>query len=182
MAASFNDSRGSNHPRRRIQVSFIQTLNSDLTPKNRSPNSVSLSAPPHFPDPYSWRIPGVGSTKRLIFSNWSSEFPNFDDVISLIEKTELEIHRDINASGGDGRGTHMPKVKTWSFGTARLQVLNDVDGNDLTQREVLAFLQGLWESGMMWGFFGCHIQFYDSALDVSRRGKAALSRTASAMT
>ncbi len=76
----------------------------------------------------------------------------------------------------------MPKVKTWSFGTARLQVVNDVEGNGLTRREVLVFLEGLWESGMMWGFFECHIQFYDSALDISRRGKAALSRTVSAKT
>ncbi|KAL8735503.1 MAG: hypothetical protein Q9181_002775 [Wetmoreana brouardii] len=129
--------------------------------------SLSLAAKPRFPEYYEWHIPR--STRSLVFSGWGDELPVFDDVIALVERAQLQLQRDIP---GD---PVMQKIKTWTDGTANLVLVNDHGADGMRYRETVRFLEGLRLSGEVFGFWSCHIAFYDSSFTIRLRGYAQLS-------
>ncbi|KAL8736505.1 MAG: hypothetical protein Q9166_000297 [cf. Caloplaca sp. 2 TL-2023] len=139
-------------------------------PLTTTPLSLSLAAPPRFPDPYRWRIPR--STRSLIFSGWGSELPEFDDVITLIERAQLQIESEIDRYHGDRA---MKKISTWTEENAHLVLLNDEGPDGVKHREALAFLAGLRLSGEVFGFWSSFIQLFDTRYTIPVRGKAQLS-------
>lgn len=73
----------------------------------------------------------------------------------------------------------MERVRTWNLGTAHLVVLNDQGADGMYHKELMGFLSGLRISGMVFGFWECHVEFYDRQLTVSTRGRGVLSLVAS---
>ncbi|KAL8706084.1 MAG: hypothetical protein Q9201_000849 [Fulgogasparrea decipioides] len=108
--------------------------------------SLSLAAPPKFPEHYRWRIPR--STQFLDFSGWGDELPIFDDVIALIERVQLQLHAEISTDHTDRA---MQKIKTWTDGTASLVLVNEKDTDGMSHREAIRFLEGLRLSGEVFG-------------------------------
>lgn len=109
-----------------------------------------MSADPNLPERYLWRCPGT--TKSIRFSDWGAEFPIFDDVMTVIDRAEDGIERDLKVADDTIRGG-----RAWEFGTARLIISNrgqwarEESGFQLSR--MLVWLKGLRAFGMVYGGF-----------------------------
>ncbi|KAI4191177.1 MAG: hypothetical protein L6R41_000314 [Letrouitia leprolyta] len=144
------------------------------------PIMSSLTNPPHssvllnstcpYPERYRYRLPR--SAKSIEFSSWGAEFPIFDDVADMLDKAENDLTEDIKAQGWD---RPIRRIRTWTFESARLVVRNDEGGNGVNHRDLITFLRGLGDFGMVHGFWACKMVFWDTYYSVDRRGVAEIS-------
>ena len=98
--------------------------------------------------------------------------PNFDDVADMIDQAVADLIRE--ATTGD---LPMTKMRSWTFGTARLAVSNPNKYDGLGHRMLIQFLNGFHMSGSIYGFFEVQMDFVDTSLTLSGRGSAILERS-----
>lgn len=123
-----------------------------------------MNARPKFPDPYFYQR--RGQSRAIVFSDWGEELPNFDDVITVLDRAEAELEREpIHQMIARRR-------KPWIFQSARLTVENRYDS--LNVQELLAFLQELRLFGVQYGFWSSEMDFHDSDYTGYKRGKGYL--------
>lgn len=120
-------------------------------------------------DPLRYRIPRSGQT--IIFSHWGDELPNFDDVISALDKAEAELEGEVQRRGYD---ENMGKIRGWNFQTAHVVMRNDKGPDGMNHRELLSFLNGLRLFGQQYGFWTCEMELYNERYTQRTRGRGVL--------
>ncbi|KAL8727217.1 MAG: hypothetical protein Q9166_006181 [cf. Caloplaca sp. 2 TL-2023] len=153
-----------------------ETASLDTRANNVTDPGFSLTARPHFQDPYIYHIPPQPKWPRggksIIFSQWDTELPNFDDVISVLDKAETELEREIKNKGWDP-GAIEPR-RGWNDRTAHLVVVNAQGIVGMDHHELLVYLDGLRQFGFQYGFWTAQMEFYDSTYAIDTRGRGYL--------
>ncbi|KAL8943663.1 MAG: hypothetical protein Q9211_000898 [Gyalolechia sp. 1 TL-2023] len=133
-------------------------------------SSLPVGTKPPFAEHVRYKIPR--SAKYIDFYGWGDEFPIFDDVADMLDEAENDLQRDIEDRGGDHP---VRRIRTWTFETAHLVVVNDAGGDGVDHGELMQFLRGVGEFGRQYGFFTCRMIFYNPQLSIEKRAMAELS-------
>ena len=137
--------------------------------KTISMGSSRIGAGPDYMDPLRYRISRSGQT--IIFSHWGNELPNFDDVISALDKAEVELEEEVQRRGYD---ENMGKIRGWNFQTAHVVVRNYKGPDGMNHRELLSFLNGLRLFGQQYGFWTCEMELHNQRYTQRTRGRGVL--------
>ncbi|KAI4275335.1 MAG: hypothetical protein L6R38_005890 [Xanthoria sp. 2 TBL-2021] len=130
----------------------------DLEPRAFRLNPGSrIGAGPKYIDPFPYRIPGTSQT--IIFSKWGDELPDFDDVISALDKAEADLELELKNRGYDD---FIGKIRGWNFESAHIVIRNDMGSDGMNHRQLLSFLNGLRLFGQQYGFWKCDMELYDA--------------------
>ncbi|KAL8874272.1 MAG: hypothetical protein Q9198_006910, partial [Flavoplaca austrocitrina] len=127
-----------------------------------------VGAGPHYRDPFHFHIPRT--TQTIIFTRWGDEL-NHDDVISVIEKAEEDVERELKNRGHDD---FIGKIRGWNFYSAHLVIRNDKGSDGMDHRDLLSYLKGLRLFGETYGFWKCEMELYDTGYTVNVRGHGTL--------
>ncbi|KAL6719779.1 hypothetical protein ACLMJK_001700 [Lecanora helva] len=140
----------------------LRSLNLTRTPGLAAPGDRGFR-------PAEFRLPR--SNYKIVFHQYGPEMPNFDDVADMIDNAIVELDDEMQGHRGSDS---IQKVRGWNLGTAHLSISNPNQYYGLDHQMLIRFLQGLWLSGGVYGFFQVHMDFWDDRLTSHARGSAIL--------